>query len=103
MDLGVMVSIARSRYTILLQFCFFALHSLGMTVGTIYNANTPDLYENNAHHKMGWIFTWISLAWILLSVVNMYTSKRRNGRLSISEANMARYHQLQQNEEESHP
>jgi Domain of unknown function (DUF2427) len=58
-----------------MQFVFFVLHAVGLFVGTLYNANTPDMYENNAHHKMGWIFTWFSLAWILIGIINTYATK----------------------------
>jgi hypothetical protein len=51
------------------------MNCFGLVTGTIYNANTPDFYSNNAHHKMGWIVTWISLAWILLGIVNTYAAK----------------------------
>lgn len=70
-----MFSIAKSRYTFLMQFIFFALHTIGVFVGTLYNANTPDLYENNAHHKMGWIFTWFALAWVLIGIINTYATR----------------------------
>jgi hypothetical protein len=70
-----MFSIARSRYTFLLQISFFALNGLGLFFGIVYNVNTPDLYENNAHHPMGWVFTWLSLAWVILSVINSYTRR----------------------------
>jgi hypothetical protein len=69
-----MFSIARSRYALLLQFCFFAMNGVGIAVGTIYNASTPDLYENNVHHKMGWIYTLIVAAWILLGIINTYVT-----------------------------
>jgi hypothetical protein len=98
---GVMFSIARSRYTILVQFLFYAFNALGLFLGTVYNAKTPDLYENNAHHKMGWIFTWIATAWLVLGILRTYTLKSKNGRLSISEANMARYERLQQSEDDA--
>ncbi|KAK4161670.1 hypothetical protein QBC43DRAFT_95150 [Cladorrhinum sp. PSN259] len=54
---AVMLSLARSRYTLLIQFVFAAVNAGGMLLGIIYNASTPDLYPNNAHHKLGWIAT----------------------------------------------
>ena len=57
-----MLSVARSRYTNFSQFVFLASNALGLVTGVIYNANTPDLYQNNAHHKIGWIATWIMSA-----------------------------------------
>lgn len=52
-----MLSLARSRYTLPSQLVFLITNSLGVLLSTIYNANTPDLYPNNAHHKLGWIVT----------------------------------------------
>lgn len=64
-----MLSLARSRYTLVVQFVFLCLNALGLLLGTIYNAQTPDLYPNNAHHKVGWIITWVVSAQILVSLV----------------------------------
>ena len=69
---GVMLSIARSRYTSLSQVIFLAFNAFGLLFGTIYNANTPDLYENNAHHKIGWIATWIMSAHTIVGLVRYY-------------------------------
>lgn len=93
-----MVSIAKSRYTLLSQGAFFALNGIGVFVGTIFNANTPDLYENNAHHKMGWIFTWFSLAWVLIGIVNIYAKKSTSGK-SFFRFRLPSYQQLDQNED----
>ncbi|KAK4124153.1 hypothetical protein N657DRAFT_378710 [Parathielavia appendiculata] len=56
---AVMLSLARSRYTLLMQFGFLALNAGGVLLGVVYNASTPDLYPNNAHHKLGWIVTFV--------------------------------------------
>jgi hypothetical protein len=69
-----MISIARSRYTSVSQFVFLVLNAAGLVFGTIYNANTPDLYANNAHHKIGWIVTWIMSAQTVVGLVRAYTS-----------------------------
>lgn len=52
-----MLSLARSRYRLTAQLVFLAVNGGGVLLGTVYNANTPDLYPNNAHHKLGWIVT----------------------------------------------
>jgi hypothetical protein len=94
-----MFSIAQSRFTIPSQAIFFILNAVGLFLGTVYNANTPDLYENNAHHKMGWIFTWMAAAWVIMGIVKIYgdyMKRRRNSRQQISQANLARYARLQQ-------
>ena len=64
-----MFSLARSRLTLALQFVFLAVNALGVLLGTIYNASTPDLYPNNAHHKIGWVATWVVCAQLLVGLV----------------------------------
>jgi hypothetical protein len=72
-SIGVCFSISRSRYSLPTQFLFLAANAIGILVITIYNANTPDLYPNNAHHKLGWWLTWIVNAQVLTGVVSVYT------------------------------
>lgn len=101
-DAGVMFSIAKSRFTFSSQAIFFILNALGLFLGTVYNANTPDLYENNAHHKMGWIFTWLALAWVVMGVINIYgqyMSGRRQSGQQMSHANLASYARLHRDSE----
>lgn len=64
-----MLSLARSRYTLGLQFVFTVMNAVGVLIGAIYNAGTPDLYPNNAHHKLGWIVTWVLLAQIVIGLL----------------------------------
>ncbi|KAI1122031.1 hypothetical protein F5Y10DRAFT_287579 [Nemania abortiva] len=66
---AVMLSIARSRYTLAAQFLFLLTNAIGVLVGIVYNANTPDLYPNNAHHKLGWLVTWVVGAQVLVGLV----------------------------------
>lgn len=71
-----MLSVARSRLALPTQVAFFIANALGLLVGTIYNSKTPDLYENNLHHKLGWAVTWIVLAQIVVGLFRMYTMGR---------------------------
>jgi hypothetical protein len=64
-----MLSLVRSRYTLASQFIFIAVNALGILLGSIYNAQTPDLYPGNAHHSIGWIVTWVTAAHVLVSLV----------------------------------
>lgn len=64
-----MFSLARSRYTLPTQAVFLATNAFGLVFGAIYNANTPDLYPNNAHHKVGWFVTWVLSAQVLVSLL----------------------------------
>ncbi|KAJ9157284.1 hypothetical protein NKR23_g403 [Pleurostoma richardsiae] len=50
---AVMRPLARSHYTPAVQLAFLAMNAYGVPFSTIYNANTPDLYPKNAHHKLG--------------------------------------------------
>lgn len=95
-----MFSVAQSRFALPSQGIFLLANTVGLVLGTVYDANTPDLYENNAHHKVGWIFTWFAGAWVVLGVVNMYASRYSKDDRDIGEqmsiANMTRYSRLQQ-------
>jgi hypothetical protein len=98
-------SVAQSRFALPAQAVFFMANAVGLFLGTVYNANTPDLYENNAHHKMGWIFTWFSGAWIVLGVLNIYATSymknRRHSGQQMSVANMTRYQRLQHEQQDT--
>lgn len=69
LPVAVMLSLARSRYTLAIQFLFLATNAIGILLSIIYNASTPDLYPNNAHHKIGWVFTWVMVAQVLLGLL----------------------------------
>lgn len=78
-----MLSLACSRFTLPAQFVFLASNALGVLVGVVYNSQTPDLYPNNAHHKIGWIVTWVVCAQVLISAVG-YIAGALNGNSSKS-------------------
>ncbi|CAK7208740.1 hypothetical protein SCUCBS95973_000204 [Sporothrix curviconia] len=69
LPVSVMLSIARSRYTLASQLVFLAANGGGVLFSTIYNASTPDLYPNNAHHKVGWIATWVVSAQVVIGLL----------------------------------
>lgn len=101
-----MLSIARSRYTLAAQFLFLLTNAMGVLVGIVYNANTPDLYPNNAHHKLGWLVTWVVGAQVLVGLVGrvagMMSSTSRQGRgkeeeqsfIPVSTEAMAEHHRI---------
>ncbi|KAK2045129.1 hypothetical protein LZ31DRAFT_594253 [Colletotrichum somersetense] len=74
LPVAVMLSIARSKYTLALQLIFLAVNALGVLLGTIYNTNTPDLYPNNAHHKLGWLVTCVVSAQVLIGLLGRVAS-----------------------------
>ncbi len=67
--LVVMLSLARSRHTLLAQNLFTALNAAGVLLGVYYNANTPDLYPGDAHRKLGWLVTVLMGGHLLVGVV----------------------------------
>jgi hypothetical protein len=75
-----MFSISRSRYSLPVQFLFLATNALGVLLITIYNASSPDLYPNNAHHKIGWILTWVMVAQFVMGVISAYSGRKDSGR-----------------------
>ncbi|KAF2201873.1 integral membrane protein [Delitschia confertaspora ATCC 74209] len=76
LPVGVMFSIAHSRYTLPTQFVFLIVNAFALLLGVIYNHNTPELYENNAHSKTGWAITWIASAWVFMGLVQVYTDRK---------------------------
>lgn len=90
-----MLSIARSRRMIIpAHLAFHVANGLGVFLSIVYDAQTPDLYPNNAHHKMGWAFTWIAAAWTVMSVLVTFLCGRQEGYQRISSEAMAEYQQL---------
>lgn len=69
-----MLSIARSRLSLPVQFIFLAMNAVGVLLAIIYNSSTPDLYPNNAHHSIGWIMTWIVCAQTCMALISAYTA-----------------------------
>jgi hypothetical protein len=57
-----MLGIAQSSLHIPVQFAFLMLTSIGVVFAIMYNSATPDFYENNAHHKIGWVIVWMLVA-----------------------------------------
>jgi hypothetical protein len=92
-----MLSIARSRFSPLVQFFFLALNATGILLATIYNASTPDLYPNNAHHTLGWVVTWIVSAQLVMGVISVYAGglDKRRAFIPVSTEAIAQHHRWQ--------
>ncbi|KAL0936701.1 uncharacterized protein CTRU02_208916 [Colletotrichum truncatum] len=115
LPVAVMLSIARSRYTLALQFTFLAVNALGVLLGGIYNASTPDLYPNNAHHKLGWFVTWVVSAQVLIGLVGRVAGALKSGSgenysrneyqsfIPVSTAAMAEHHRINESPFAPHP
>ncbi|KAL2072340.1 hypothetical protein VTL71DRAFT_11683 [Oculimacula yallundae] len=77
LPISVMLSIARSRFSVPSQLLFLVVNATGVLLSIVYNGNTPDLYPNNAHHKLGWALTWIMVAQLAMGVIHTYARKGR--------------------------
>ncbi|KAF1966755.1 hypothetical protein BU23DRAFT_485531 [Bimuria novae-zelandiae CBS 107.79] len=101
LPVGVMLSIARSRLAIPAQFVFLIVNAFALLIGLVYNHQTPELYENNAHSKIGWIITWIASAWVFMALVQVYTGRAKPYSLEdysgqpLNVENMIRYQRVQ--------
>ncbi|KGO64393.1 Uncharacterized protein PITC_022430 [Penicillium italicum] len=72
---AVMLSIARSRLALLSQFLFMVVNAFGLFLGIIYNDQTPNLYVNNAHHKLGWAASGFVGAQVILALLFTYAGR----------------------------
>jgi len=80
-----MFSISRSKLALPVQLSFLILNGLGVVSGTVYNINTPDLYEGNAHHKIGWLVTWVFTAQVVMSLLFFYSGRNMQETTTSSE------------------
>ena len=107
-----MLSVVRSRLTVPVQLAFLGLNGVALLVGTIYNNKTPDLYENNSHHKLGWIVTWVVVAQSIMAVIKLYGGRAGSpaadaqaqpfGATPVSVEAIAQHEQMQERDVHSH-
>jgi hypothetical protein len=70
----VVLSLARSRLALVSQLLFLGANGLGLLLGKIYNLKTPDLYEGNMHHSLGWALNVILMVQFVVRVCQTYAS-----------------------------
>ena len=70
-----MFSIARSGLALPAEFVFLVVNAFGLLLGIVYNSQTPDLYEHNVHHKIGWIATWVMGTQVLMAFLFAYSGR----------------------------
>lgn len=99
-NIATMFSVGQSRFALPSQVIFLLANTIGLVLGIVYNTYTPDLYEANAHHKVGWVFTWFAGAWVVLGVLNMYGNRPgKDNRITVQQmsiANMTQSSRLEQ-------
>jgi hypothetical protein len=91
-----MLSISRSWYRLPIQFLFLAFNAVGVLLVTFYNVSTPDLYPNNAHHKLGWILTWVVCAQAVMGVISAYAGRKddRGAFVPVSTENIEQHQRI---------
>jgi hypothetical protein len=82
------------------QFVFLLVNALALLLGLVYNHKTPEMYEDNAHSKIGWIITYIASAWVVMAVLQAYAGNPKVETLDdtpthpMTAANMAQYQRV---------
>lgn len=80
-----MLSVASSRLALPGYLTFTVLNALGVLFGIIYNTRTPDLYQGNAHHRIGWIGTWVMAAQVIMGLVFVYSRRTKHDPATVAE------------------
>ncbi|KYK56680.1 hypothetical protein DCS_03682 [Drechmeria coniospora] len=77
LPVAVMLSLSKSEHTLALQFVFLATNVAAVLSAVLYNAKTPDLYPNNAHHKIGWVVTCVAFAQAFINLLSKVRPRAR--------------------------
>jgi hypothetical protein len=64
-----MLGVAQSPFHVPVQIAFITLTTIGVIFAIMYNSATPDFYENNAHHKIGWVIVWTLVAQVAAGMI----------------------------------
>ncbi|KAK6349882.1 hypothetical protein TWF696_006142 [Orbilia brochopaga] len=78
LPISIMFAVAKSNLHIPVQFIFLAVNGFAIFLSVIYNAQTPDLYPANAHHRMGWVAVAVLVAQTVVGVI-FSVAKSRDG------------------------
>lgn len=71
LPIGVMLGIYRSKLHVPFQMAFNGLVTGGVICAVALNETSRDLYPNNAHHKIGWIFIWTLLVQVVFGLMRV--------------------------------
>ncbi|MCJ1256359.1 hypothetical protein MMC24_004180 [Lignoscripta atroalba] len=96
LPISVMLSIARSRLALPIQLGFVLVNAIGLLLGKVYNDLTPNLYENSAHHTLGWVVTWIVSAQAVMGLIRAYggSAEKEAAFLPLSVEAMAQHQEI---------
>ncbi|KAK6536299.1 hypothetical protein TWF281_000540 [Arthrobotrys megalospora] len=99
LPVSIMFAVAKSNLHIPVQFIFLAVNGFAIFLSIIYNAQTPDLYPANAHHRMGWvavaILTVQTVVGVIFSVAKSSDAPKKEEASSLMAAAAARYQRME--------
>jgi len=64
-----MFAVAKSNLHAPTQTIFLLLNVFGLAASIIYDKQSPNLYPNNAHNKIGWAIVWMLVAHTVVGVI----------------------------------
>ena len=100
-----MLGVAHSTFHIPVQIAFLVLNAIGVVFAIMYNSATPDFYENNAHHKIGWVIVWALLAQLVSGFIRgvaRYVNKEASPTIDDHAENMFMLGSEDEEEEDAH-
>ncbi|KAK6363071.1 hypothetical protein TWF730_000517 [Orbilia blumenaviensis] len=99
LPVSIMFAVAKSNLHIPVQFVFLAINGFAIFLSILYNAQTPDLYPANAHHRMGWvavaILTVQTAVGVIFSVAKSSDAPNKEEASSLMAAATARYQRME--------
>ncbi|KAF3209484.1 hypothetical protein TWF192_004137 [Orbilia oligospora] len=99
LPVSIMFAVAKSNLHIPAQFVFLAINGFAIFLSILYNAQTPDLYPANAHHRMGWvavaILTVQTVVGVIFSVAKSSDAPKNEEASSLMAAATARYQRME--------
>jgi len=102
-----MLGVAQSTFHIPVQIAFLTLTTIGVVLAIMYNSATPDFYENNAHHKIGWVIVWMLVAQVasgmIRGVARYVNGDPRSGIIADQAEDMFMLGDDQEDDEEDEP
>ena len=75
---GVVLSLAHYRFTSIARISFLGVNGVGILLARIYNSKSPELYENNSHHVMGWAVSWIVFMQCIIGIFRAFAVTKKD-------------------------
>jgi hypothetical protein len=103
MPVAIFLSVARSRYHLPAQVVFHVVNGLAVFTGFVYNHSTPDLWEHNSHHPIGWVVTSFAIVWTVMSLYTAYSDYKSKRTSLAQRPSSSQYQRVQQEYHDGSP